>query len=368
MPLEPQPREQSVIENTFVQLNEEHPLRNILAEDTWISSEQQNYYGFLSTLANVTNAGGNGVVKDPQSPDKILSVGGNRTDDGGGIYSYDAIRDELEEDPYPSVSTNHPNLGANESLQQHITAVVGNYIVVIGGRAATNDVNDIMVLDTSAGSPTWSQVGTIGTNTGSTGMVWFIDNGEVNYFLNKNDTQGSEECVLESYNPDTDTLTVGSTFSLNLAEGIGESVVIDGEVYLNGWASTENTSFPLDLSATNQETFLKYDIANETFTRLADNPVAGSGFGWGNLAEYNGNLVYTDGYWYSEPLVGYYSIENDEWVTRTGRGPDPDGTNWQNGNKRGVLINGIQYFLGTGNGASGLVTNIYVPEKNPFDN
>lgn len=357
---------------------EDNSLRNLYAGDTRVGSTFQSNQGTLTTLPNVPIPGdiddsgvGGMVVKDPQNPKRLVRIGGYH--EGPRTWVYDTELSAWLEDEYPDPTNDWPGVFEDSSYNRAAHSTVGSYIVLAGGSVGGDRTGDIYTLDTSEDDPIWQNPAEIPAEVSYSG--YFSYDGDI-YILGGMDKDLNITEGVFRFDPEEGEVEHIYDLGFGL-DNSGNCPVIDSHAYI--WGDIEGE---LDGDELDSTSFLRLDINTGDVERLADIDVLlyegeeeGDdglfGAQRGDMYEYEGNLVFIDGYnWFNKQDIAYYSVERDEWTGRGAVSYDADDYDTDEvpfrGADKGEMIDGVFYFPGTG--ASPETLWAYIPEKEPFNN
>lgn len=367
---------------------ENNPLRNVYPEDYRAGSQHPNNGGVSTSLATppdrTGSAGVNGSdIIDPQDDYSYIVLGGLEMS-GVTVDVYDTWQDEWNRTKYNDLHQDIGDVTDTAVLEGRpcLQVIDDTRIVLAGGliddtaqfpsgdNSTSRDSSRIFILDTSTGS--WSEFGqelpeidglAAGTSQGGSASA------EGLMYVYGASSSGSASAI-QMIEIDIDGGTVTRLPDLP-AGGVGNSgpsPIIDGEIYLHGEWDDDGSDGTLNVAR-----FFKYDIASQTYTELQDvedvfaweGSTASGRFARGGMHEFNGNIIYVDGYrWFSELDIGFYNTEDDSWVARGPLRGQGDGSAPWEGAVTGVILNDVFYSAGTGQNPNN--NWAYIPERKPF--
>jgi len=322
----------------------------------------------------------NSAVEDTTDEFRIVSVGGTRDDGEPGVpvQVYSSETNEWLVDEYPDLDDDIEDI--SEGSGDRTGAIsFGDYIILVGGAYEDGEEtrfedDRVFVLDTSSEEPEWTPLDDTLETPMYSSTTAIVD--DTLYVFGGRQDDGF--ILREEYyridpeaDPGDQIVKLGDVPAGGFGWSSTTSPTVDGVVYLAGeWEEGSD-------EAGGYRRFFKYDPEEDEFTELApinglvyreadiDSEDSGAGWGHGTFHEFNGNLVYIDGFFDTDTDVTYYSIEEDKWQGRLNpRGFDVDSPPWR-GTNSGVVKNGVIYMPGTADNNSNFWA--YVAESDPFE-
>lgn len=377
-----------------------NPLRNIFPAGWIESSEFQSFSGIINPLPSRPDPPTSGhsnsspyiTFEHPQTGD-MVSYGLYKAPESGGpalSLSYDFFDQEWSIDKYPELGS---SVGINFDISQSGVAVSGDYVGLVGAKtfdqAGSNvyRTDDILVLDTSETTPSWTrEEGVLPTETSRYPATFAYDGSLYSLITDTSvDFDQTGTSYLVRYEFETGNIFTERTFpDSKIFNFSSNTPVLDGEAYLMGVISEQtNVDFIEGDYNGNGIEFYKYNIDDDEFIQLSDidvlryegSPPGNTGFGNGDAFLIDGLIYYTDGYnFYGGVAQAVYSISKDEWkplpFLPEGNAPYDDNTTTNNwlGSKAGVVKDGVYYFpQGNNDSSSKASYQVFLPSSFPTE-